>query len=68
MELPSYIVQGFEPGGRDVVFVPVGLACHRVLEDRVLIAAAAAGQAALVEGLGPLIARGMVTDALQVVR
>ncbi len=43
MGLLSYIVQGFEPGGRDVVFVPVGLAYDRVLEDRVLIAAAAEG-------------------------
>ena len=43
MGLLSYIVQGFEPGGRDVVFVPVGLAYDRVLEDRVLVAAAVAG-------------------------
>ena len=43
MGLLSYIVQGFDPAGRDVVFVPVGLAYDRVLEDRVLIAAAQAG-------------------------
>jgi glycerol-3-phosphate O-acyltransferase len=43
MGLLSYIVQGFEPDGRDVVFVPVGLGYDRVLEDRVLIAAAAEG-------------------------
>ena len=43
MGLLSYIVQGFDPAGRDVVFVPVGLAYDRVLEDRVLVAAAAAG-------------------------
>jgi glycerol-3-phosphate O-acyltransferase len=43
MGLLSYIVEGFEPGGRDVVFVPVGLAYDRVLEDRVLIEAAKAG-------------------------
>jgi glycerol-3-phosphate O-acyltransferase len=43
MGLLSYIVQGFEPSGRDVVFVPVGLGYDRVLEDRVLIAAAAEG-------------------------
>lgn len=43
MGLLSYIVEGFDPGGRDVVFVPVGLAYDRVLEDRVLVAAAAAG-------------------------
>lgn len=38
--LLSYIVEGWEPGDRDVVFVPVGLAYDRVLEDRVLIEAA----------------------------
>jgi glycerol-3-phosphate O-acyltransferase len=43
MGLLSYIVQGFEPDGRDVVFVPVGLGYDRVLEDRVLVAAAAEG-------------------------
>ena len=41
--LISYIVEGCEPGERDVVFVPVGLAYDRVLEDRVLVEAAAAG-------------------------
>jgi glycerol-3-phosphate O-acyltransferase len=41
--LLSYVVEGFDPAGRDVVFVPVGLAYDRVLEDRVLIGAAAAG-------------------------
>ena len=41
--LLSYIVTGFVAGGRDVVFVPVGLAYDHVLEDRILIAAAAAG-------------------------
>ena len=34
--LLSYIVQGYDPLGRDVVFVPVGLAYDRVLEDRIL--------------------------------
>ncbi|KAF0173827.1 MAG: glycerol-3-phosphate O-acyltransferase [Rhodobacteraceae bacterium] len=43
MGLLSYIVQGYEPAGRDVVFVPVGLAYDRVLEDRILTDAAAAG-------------------------
>jgi glycerol-3-phosphate O-acyltransferase len=39
--LISYIVDGFKPdGARDVVFVPVGLNYDRVLEDRVLVAAA----------------------------
>jgi glycerol-3-phosphate O-acyltransferase len=35
----SYIIEGFDPSVRDVVFVPVGLNYDRVLEDRVLIAA-----------------------------
>jgi len=43
MGLLSYIVQGFEPGGRDVVFVPVGLAYDRVLEDRLLTGAKTRG-------------------------
>ena len=41
--LLSYIVQGFDPAGRDVVFVPVGLIYDRVLEDRVLTQALATG-------------------------
>ena len=40
----SYIVMGYQPGGRDVVFVPIALNYDRVLEDRVLIAADAAGE------------------------
>lgn len=43
MGLLSYIVEGFDAAGRDVVFVPVGLAYDRVLEDRVLVEAAAKG-------------------------
>ena len=43
MGLLSYIAAGFEPGGRDVVFVPVGLAYDRILEDRILTDAAQAG-------------------------
>jgi glycerol-3-phosphate O-acyltransferase len=40
--LLSYMVSGFDPNGaRDIVFVPVGLNYDRVLEDRVLTAAAA---------------------------
>jgi glycerol-3-phosphate O-acyltransferase len=39
----SYIVEGFEPGDRDVVFLPVGLGYDRVLEDKVLVEAAASG-------------------------
>jgi glycerol-3-phosphate O-acyltransferase len=41
--LLSYVVEGFDGVGRDVVFVPVGLAYDRVLEDRVLLGAAARG-------------------------
>ncbi len=41
--LLSYIVEGWQPDHRDVVFVPVGLAYDRVLEDRVLVEAAASG-------------------------
>ncbi len=36
--LLSYIMQGYDPAGRDVVFIPVGLNYDRVLEDRNLIA------------------------------
>lgn len=38
--LLKYITDGFDPTGRDVVFVPVALNYDRVLEDRILIAAA----------------------------
>jgi glycerol-3-phosphate O-acyltransferase len=41
--LLSYIVAGVHPGGRDVVFVPVGLAYDQVLEDRILVAAGETG-------------------------
>ncbi len=41
--LISYIVAGHDREGRDVVFVPVALNYDRVLEDRVLVAADAAG-------------------------
>ncbi len=41
--LLSYIVTGYTAQGRDVVFVPVGLAYDRVLEDRILTGAAASG-------------------------
>ncbi len=37
--LLKYITAGFDPAGRDVVFVPVALNYDRVLEDRILIAA-----------------------------
>lgn len=41
--LLSYFVAGYEPAGRDIVFVPVGLAYDRVLEDRLLTEAARTG-------------------------
>jgi glycerol-3-phosphate O-acyltransferase len=41
--LLSYIVAGYSPGGRDVVFVPVGIAYDRVLEDGLLTKAAQEG-------------------------
>jgi glycerol-3-phosphate O-acyltransferase len=43
MGLLSYVVAGFQPDGRDVVFAPVGLAYDRVLEDGLLISAAQEG-------------------------
>ena len=42
--LLSYVVAGFDPAGRDVVFVPVGLAYDRVLEDVLLVNAAQKGE------------------------
>ncbi len=39
--LLSYIVADRTPGGRDVVFIPVGISYDRVLEDRILVRAAA---------------------------
>lgn len=42
--LLNYMVSDFDPDGRDVVFVPVALNYDRVLEDRVLIAAAEKGE------------------------
>lgn len=44
MGLLSYIVSGFDPAGRDVVFVPVGLAYDRVLEDGLLVKAGRSGE------------------------
>lgn len=43
MGLLTYVLEGYDPKGRDVVFVPVAINYDRVLEDRVLIAAAARG-------------------------
>ncbi len=42
--LLHYIVQGFDPDKRDVVFIPVALNYDRVIEDRVLLEAAQAGE------------------------
>lgn len=41
--LLSYLTEGFDPEGRDIVFVPVAINYDRVLEDRVLIAAGQRG-------------------------
>ncbi len=41
--LLSYIVEGWTPEGRDVVFVPVSLNYDRVIEDKVLIEARRSG-------------------------
>ena len=43
MGILSYMWAGFDPAGRDVVFVPVGLAYDRVLEDGLLVKAAQSG-------------------------
>ncbi len=40
----SYIVEGWKPDGRDVVFVPIALNYDRVVEDRVLVAAGRTGR------------------------
>jgi len=54
--LLSYIVADFDPEGKDVVFVPVGLNYDRVIEDRVLTEAAKTGErkfrASILVGLG----------------
>jgi glycerol-3-phosphate O-acyltransferase len=42
--LLNYIRDGAESGGRPAVFIPVALNYDRVLEDRVLLAAGAAGE------------------------
>ncbi|WP_281984577.1 1-acyl-sn-glycerol-3-phosphate acyltransferase [Thalassorhabdomicrobium marinisediminis] len=39
----SYVIDGFDPAGRDVVFVPVALNYDRVLEDRFLVQADTTG-------------------------
>ncbi|WP_425040798.1 1-acyl-sn-glycerol-3-phosphate acyltransferase [Primorskyibacter sp. S187A] len=42
--LLKYIVDGWDPEGHDVVFVPVAINYDRVLEDRVLMAADRSGE------------------------
>jgi glycerol-3-phosphate O-acyltransferase len=51
----SYIIEGFQPGQRDVVFVPVGLNYDRVLEDRFLIKAGQSGQRRFRPPLGAVL-------------
>ncbi len=41
--LLSYIVEGWSPQGRDIVFVPVSLNYDRVIEDKVLVEAQRSG-------------------------
>ncbi len=41
--LLGYIVSGFQTSARDVVFIPVGLAYDRVIEDRLLVEASQTG-------------------------
>ncbi len=43
MGLLSYVVEDWTPGAREVAFVPVAINYDRVLEDRVLLGAAKAG-------------------------
>ena len=58
--LLSYIVDGFDPDVRDVVFVPVGLNYDRVLEDRILLGTdGAPGDAARFK-VSPLTAAGYI--------
>jgi glycerol-3-phosphate O-acyltransferase len=54
MGLLNYVVTG-AGRERDVVFVPVGLAYDRVLEDRVLVAADQAGERRFRAGLGSIL-------------
>lgn len=51
----SYIVDGYRTGGHDVAFVPVSIAYDRVIEDRVLTAARAAGVRRFRASIGSII-------------
>ena len=50
----SYFMQGYAPGGRDVVFIPVAMNYDRVLEDRILVSAAKAGERRFRAGIGTI--------------
>lgn len=50
--LLKYIVDGHDPQGRDVVFVPVALNYDRVLEDKILTSAARAQERRFRAGIG----------------
>jgi glycerol-3-phosphate O-acyltransferase len=41
--LLAYVTEGWDPEGRDLVFVPVAINYDRVLEDRILVSAGEAG-------------------------
>ncbi len=53
--LLHYIVSGFDPDTRDVVFIPVALNYDRVIEDRVLLEAAAANERRFRANLGTIL-------------
>ena len=49
-------MQGYAPGGRDVVFIPVAMNYDRVLEDRILVSAAKAGERRFRAGIRTIFA------------
>lgn len=53
--LLSYIVADFDPEGREVIFVPVGVNYDRVIEDRILVAADVKGVRRFRPPLGAII-------------
>jgi glycerol-3-phosphate O-acyltransferase len=64
--LLSYMVSGFDPqGARDIVFVPVGLNYDRVLEDRILTAAASTPKGERPRfAFSPLVVAGFLAKSL----
>ena len=58
MGLLKYLIDEFDPDGRDIVFVPVALNYDRVLEDRILTAAAKEESRRFKAGLG-VVARNV---------